>query len=135
MQQEVANYSQLVAHCDWAESGGVHLKGGSFHKKNSFLLRAHCMQGITSGGLFTTCLFRDIDIIKYTVRSFIFNRFSTKPLIKDTFFYFCFLSWGCHFTWSSKPSKLLAVCKAKAVPSLLGYFESLGIGTAWGSNQ
>lgn len=34
--------------------------------------------------------------------------------------------------WSSEPGEGLAICGAKAVPSLLGYFETLKIGQAQG---
>ena len=34
--------------------------------------------------------------------------------------------------WSSEPGEGLAICGAKAVPSLLGYFETLKIGPASG---
>ena len=34
--------------------------------------------------------------------------------------------------WSSEPGEGLAICGAKVVPSLLGYFETLKIGPAPG---
>ena len=38
----------------------------------------------------------------------------------------------CHFTWSSKPCKGLAVCRAKEAPSFLSYFKTLSIGPTMG---
>ena len=34
--------------------------------------------------------------------------------------------------WSSEPGEGVAICGAKAVPSVLGYFETLKIGPAQG---
>lgn len=73
-----------MVHCDRAERGGAHLKGGVLSQKKN-CVKSPLYIG-TSGGLFTTCFFRDIDIIKYRVlNSLVFNRFSTKPLTEDTF--------------------------------------------------
>ena len=61
------------------------------------------------------------------------NVFSTKVLIGDTISYVSYWRRDRHFTWSSEPREGLPVCRAKAVPSFLSYFKTLGIGLAPGN--
>ena len=42
-------------------------------------------------------------------------------------FYISYCRKACHFTWSSKPCKGLAVCKAKVVPSMFSHFKAVRI--------
>ena len=54
------------------------------------------------------------------------NVFSKKVLIGDKFYVFDW-RWHRHFTWSSEPHQVLAVCRAKEELSFLSYFKTLTI--------
>ena len=54
------------------------------------------------------------------------NVFSKKVLIGDKFYVFAW-RWHRHFTWSSEPHQVLAVCRAKEELSFLSYFKTLTI--------
>ena len=54
------------------------------------------------------------------------NVFSKKVLIGDKFYVFDW-RWHRHFTWSSEPHQVLAVCRAKEELSYLSYFKTLTI--------
>ena len=54
------------------------------------------------------------------------NVFSKKVLIGDKFYVFD-SRWHRHFTWSSEPRQVLAVCRAKEELSFLSYFKTLTI--------
>ena len=51
------------------------------------------------------------------------NVFSKKVLIEDKFYVFHW-RWHRHFTWSSEPHQVLAVCRAEEELSFLSYFKT-----------
>ena len=58
--------------------------------------------------------------------------FSMKVLTGGHYFYISNWRWDLRFTWSCKPRKDLAICKAKGVPSFLSFFKTVSIGPAPG---
>ena len=54
------------------------------------------------------------------------NVFSKKVLIEDKFYVFHW-RWHRHFTWSSEPHQVLAVCRAEEELSFLSYFKTLAL--------
>ena len=61
------------------------------------------------------------------------NVFSMKVLIGDAIFYVSYWRRDRHFSWLSEPREGLAICKAKAVLSFLGYFKTVSIGSVPGT--
>ena len=53
--------------------------------------------------------------------------FNKKVLIGDTI-YVSYWRRDRYFTWSSEPREDPAICRGKAVPSLLSHFETLSVG-------
>ena len=55
--------------------------------------------------------------------------FNTRVIIfiGDTIFTSPTGRWDCHVMWSFEPGEGPAICRAKAVPSFLSHFKTLGI--------